>query len=194
MRYYGCAVRRRVRSRDRLAARSGGVHQSVELSARDLYGQTGRGAGRRQFVLAKPAEQTTLPQRSRCSCCISPEFRARRCSYCRAGRTGRARLVADAAGRGVVFTGSTEAARAIARVSLRAAATGATDRRDRRSERHDRRFDRAAGAGGQRRAAFGFRLRRPALLVVAGAVPATGDRRRRYSPMLEGAMRELRCR
>ena len=103
-------------------------------------------------------------------------------------RAGRHAAGGDARVRGVLFTGSTAAARSIAR-TLGDARRGAVDRRDRRPERDDRRFHRAARAGGRRRAALGLRFRRPALLGAARAVSAAARSPTPVLQMLEGAMR-----
>ena len=93
------------------------------------------------------------------------------------GRIGAA-LVAHPDIAGVVFTGSTEVARAHQPDARRQGRPDrAADRRDRRHQRHDRRRDRAARAGRRRCRHLGLPLRRPALLGAAAAVRAGGRRR-----------------
>jgi len=92
------------------------------------------------------------------------------------GRIGAA-LVAHPAVAGVVFTGSTEVARAINR-TLAAPRQGwpgrTADRRDRRHQCDDRRCHRAARTGRRRCGDLRLPFRRPALFGAAAAVPAGG--------------------
>jgi RHH-type proline utilization regulon transcriptional repressor/proline dehydrogenase/delta 1-pyrroline-5-carboxylate dehydrogenase len=102
--------------RDASCAGSGGLHQPLELPARDLRRPGERGPGRGQHVLAKPAEQTPLiaaeAVRLMHEAGVPQEVLLLLPGR---GETVGARLVADPRVRGVVFTGSTEVARIIQR-------------------------------------------------------------------------------
>ena len=116
-----CATTRRRRARDfatpaASAARPGGLHQPVELPAGDLRRPGRRGARRRQRR-ARQAGRADAADRRRggAHCCTRPACRAARCSCCRAAaRPSAPRWSPTRASRGVLFTGSTEVARAAA--------------------------------------------------------------------------------
>ena len=98
LRYYAAQVRARLRQRDAHAARAGGLHQPVELPARDLHRPGRRRAGRRQPG-ARQAGRADAAGRRRggARCCMRPACRAPRCSCCRdAARPSARRWSADA--------------------------------------------------------------------------------------------------
>jgi RHH-type transcriptional regulator, proline utilization regulon repressor / proline dehydrogenase / delta 1-pyrroline-5-carboxylate dehydrogenase len=73
----------------------------------------------------------------------------------------------------------------------RATADRAADRRDRRPERHDRRLDRAAGAGGRRRAGLGVQRSAGQRCSALRLLFVQDDVADRVLEMLRGAMDEL---
>ena len=131
-------------------------------------------------VLAKPAEQTPLIAHAAVQALHEAGVpRAALQLLPGAGETIGAALVGEPRIAGVLFTGSTDVARAIHRQLARARRRPRADRRNRRPERDDRRLLGAAGAGRVRRARLGLRQRRPALLGAARALPAGRHRRSR---------------
>ena len=104
-------------------------------------------------VLAKPAEQTPLIAHEAVRLLHRAGVPVAALQFLPGrGETVGAALVADPRVAGVIFTGSTDVARGIARRARGARRRSGADRRNRRPERDDRRQLRAARAGGRRRA------------------------------------------
>ncbi len=100
----------------RTAARARRLHQSLEFSAGDIFGQVSAALAAGNPVLAKPAEQTPLIAAEAVRLLHQagvPEDVVQLLPG--RGETVGAALVADPRTRGVLFTGSTDVARAIAR-------------------------------------------------------------------------------
>jgi RHH-type proline utilization regulon transcriptional repressor/proline dehydrogenase/delta 1-pyrroline-5-carboxylate dehydrogenase len=149
-----------------------------------FVGQVSAALAAGNTVLAKPAEQTPLVAAEAVRVLWAAGVpRAALQLLPGRGEVVGAKLVADARVRGVLFTGSTDVARILQRtLAGRVDAlgrAGAAGGRDRRPERDDRRLLGAGRTGGGRRAEFGLRQRRPALLGAARAVRAGGCRRPR---------------
>ena len=128
-------------------------------------------------VVAKPAEETPDRGAQAVGLFRAAGLPAEVLQLADRRRRVGARLVANPAINGVVFTGSTETARSINQALAARRADRAVHRRDRRTERDDRRLPGAARAAGRRRADLGLRFGRPALLGAARAL-----RCRRTSP------------
>ncbi len=167
----------RFRQQHPRAARPGGVHQPMELSAGHLHRagrrrtrgrQRGAGQTRRADTAGGRCRGARAACGRRAAGCVAAAARARRNrGRCTGGRCPRARRALHRLHR----SGAPAAAHA-GRSPHGASATGAADRRDRRPERDGGRLVCAGRAGRRRHRVVGVRQRRPALLGAASAVRA----------------------